>query len=216
MPARGRSIQGHAAAHILSQTLPSVVTHALLASCYKEERLLSFHHHVNSVEDQETLRHLVVAAGCVGFVRDGSLLPRVSGSSDLPMSADQVTPFLSPASLQRTFDLPHTGVVVGMGIPAGVTLICGGGFHGKSTLLQALETGVYNRVPGDGREFCCMNVTSVKIRAEDGRAVENVNITPFINNLPGKVVIFYSKKERKKKFHLCLFFFFFFFCSGHH
>jgi predicted ABC-class ATPase len=186
MPARGRSIQGHAAAQILSQTLPSVVSRALVAACYDQSRMASFQKHVDCVEDQETLRRLVVAGGYVGFVRDGSLLPRASGSSDAPMlPAHQVTLFQSPASLRRTFDLPHVGAVVGMAIPTGVTLICGGGFHGKTTLLQALETGVYNRVPGDGREYCCMNVTSVKIRAEDGRAVESVDITPFINNLPG-------------------------------
>lgn len=79
-----------------------------------------------------------------------------------------------------------------MGIPEGVTLIVGGGFHGKSTLLQALERGVYHHIAGDGREMVITRQDAVKVRAEDGRNIEKVNISAFINNLPAKKKIRHS------------------------
>ena len=104
--------------------------------------------HVLSVEDQAFLRDQLAPAGLVAFVRDGAILPRASGSSDLPLPEAQATAFVSPETLRRSFVLPNAGEITGMAIPVGVSLIVGGGFHGKSTLLQALETGVYDRVPG--------------------------------------------------------------------
>ena len=97
-------------------------------------------------------------------VRDGAILPRASGDTDTPMTGDGVVAFSSPDSMRREFKLPNSGTVSGMAIPKGVTLIVGGGFHGKSTLLQALELGVYDHIPGDGREFVCTDPTAVKIR----------------------------------------------------
>jgi len=140
--------------------------------------------HVDCVEDQDSLRRQVTEAGLVAFVGDGSILPRASGNSDAPMDAQQAIKFQSPPSLQRQFALPHRGTVTGMAIPQGITLIVGGGFHGKSTLLQALQLGVYNVIPGDGRELVVTDASAVTIRAEDGRSVESVDISPFINNLP--------------------------------
>ena len=120
------------------------------------------------------------------FVRNGALLPRGSGAVDTPGNLTECLPFVSPPSLQCEFDLPNAGRVIGMGIPEGVTLIVGGGFHGKSTLLSAIEKGVYDHIPGDGREFVVTDPTAVKIRAEDGRSVEGLDISAFINNLPNK------------------------------
>ena len=80
--------------------------------------------------------------------------------------------------------LPNNGEITGMGIRKGVTLIVGGGYHGKSTLLNALEYGIYNHIPDDGREFVVTNADAVKIRAEDGRSIQSLNIDPFISNLP--------------------------------
>ena len=188
MPAKGRSIQGHTADTILLQTLPSAVQQIFFghSSFYTQQNgLAMFEQHVDSVEDQEELRRLMVQAGYIAFVRDGAILPRSSGNVDVPLTTSSVVPFQSPNNLRHSFVLPHLGEIFGMCIPTGVTLICGGGFHGKSTLLKALELGVYNKVPGDGREFVCTEPTSVKIRAEDGRYIDSVNITPFINNLPG-------------------------------
>ena len=185
MPARGRSIQGHKAADILLQMLPAIVSSALLVTGFSRAELGALQAHVESIEDQETLRNMIAEAGLVAFVPNGAILPRQSGTSDLPMRPPAAVPFKSPKNLTRSFHLPHRGAISGVAIPKGVTLIVGGGFHGKSTLLQALETGVYNRIPGDGREFVVTDAHAVKIRAEDGRAVTGVNISPFIDNLPG-------------------------------
>mgnify|MGYP000506087847 CR=1 FL=1 len=94
--------------------------------------------------------------------------------------------FSSPDSLRVTLTLPHRGKLSGMGIPRGITLIVGGGYHGKSTLLKALETGVYPHTAGDGREYVITDATAVKLRSEDGRVVNNVDISLFINDLPNK------------------------------
>ena len=150
MPARGRTILGSRASLILTEMLPHIVTKSLFATTAD---LNSMRAHVFSVEDQAFLREQLAPAGLVAFVRDGAILPRASGSSDLPLPEAQATAFVSPETLRRKFVLPNAGEITGMAIPVGVSLIVGGGFHGKSTLLQALETGVYNRVPGDGREF---------------------------------------------------------------
>eukprot|EP01041_Mallomonas_annulata_P007262 gene7262-14807_t len=133
------------------------------------------------IEDQIYLRNLVLLQG-LAFVANGSILARTDRVSDTPLKT--ATPFQSPSTLQREFNLPHSGVIRGMLIPRGVTVITGGGFHGKSTLLRALATGVFNKVPGDGREFVVIDSNSVCIRAEDGRYVHGVDVSPFIGSLP--------------------------------
>ena len=187
LPARGRTILGQAAADILDRVLTSLVGKAL---CYPALNSAQLKHHVDSVEDQHWVQQQLASRGLVAFVRNGAILPRASGVADTPMvpiSSDDnnIIAFQSPQRLEVTFDLPTLGIqVTGMGIPRGITLICGGGFHGKSTLLQAIQLGVYPKIPGDGREFCVTSHNAMKIRAEDGRAVTAVNISPFINNLP--------------------------------
>lgn len=137
-------------------------------------------------EDAEAARAALEPRGLVAFVANGSVLPRRSGVDDRPMESGAV-PFQSPASLEVTLEVPNAGEVRGMGLPKGVTLTVGGGFHGKSTLLEGLERGVYNHRPGDGRELVVCDETAVKIRAEDGRAVTGVDISPFISELPGGI-----------------------------
>ncbi|HEX9108297.1 MAG TPA: ABC-ATPase domain-containing protein, partial [Longimicrobiales bacterium] len=141
--------------------------------------------HVEVVEDARALRGQLAARGLVAFVADGSSLPRRSGVDDRPLAPDRAVTFESPESLRVTLEAPNAGDVVGMGIPAGITLIVGGGFHGKSTLLHALERGVYDHVPGDGRERVVSVPGAVKVRAEDGRAVAGTDISNFIGRLPG-------------------------------
>ncbi|MFZ5646527.1 MAG: ABC-ATPase domain-containing protein [Bacillota bacterium] len=181
LPARGRTIMGHEAARMLTEIIPRVVERSLQYKSLNRENLVS---HVNLARDQEYLRGLLKERGLVAFVGNGSVLPRESGISDLPLKGPAVVPFQSPPGLEVEFDLPNRGRVTGMGIPRGVTLIVGGGYHGKSTLLRALERGVYNHVPGDGREMVITGGGAVKIRSEDGRRVEKVNIGGFISNLP--------------------------------
>ena len=182
LPARGRSIEGGWCYQIIFEILPVLIKSALF---YESLNKAELRNHVLIAEDQEALRSMLDAKGLVGFVRNGAILPRRSGASDLPQQASQnPSKFESPPSMQVEFTLPNSGPISGMGIRKGVTLIVGGGFHGKSTLLSALEVGIYNHIPGDGREFVCCDRTAVKICAEDGRSVVDLDISPFINNLP--------------------------------
>jgi predicted ABC-class ATPase len=181
LPAQGRRVRGRQAAAMLGHDVPKIVNNALKYARIDKKRLAA---HLNAAEDADTLRAKLSELGLVAFVADGSILPRRSGVDDRALRGDNVIPFRSPDNLRVEVTLPHAGRITGMGIPTGVTLIVGGGYHGKSTLLSALERGVYNHIPGDGRQLVVTDPTAVKIRAEDGRRVEGVDIRPFINNLP--------------------------------
>ena len=181
LPARGRSIQGHEAARIISRDLTRALGTALDLTGERAERLLA---HVAALEDHRALTGVVRSNGWVSFLADGALLPRRSGVSDEPMRAGAV-PLEAPESLSAEVALPHAGQVRGTAIGAGVTVIVGGGYHGKSTLLSAVERGVYPHVPGDGRELVATVPDAVKVRAADGRAVTGVDLSPFISHLPG-------------------------------
>lgn len=182
LPADGRTVLGRHAVEMLTRDVPDAVRRALLFDSVDEAAL---RRHIETVEDARALRAQLAARGLVAFVADGARLPRRSGIDDRPLDADGVVPFRSPASLRVTLDAPNGGPVTGMGVPRGVTLIVGGGFHGKSTLLRALERGVYDHVPGDGREFVVTDDAAVKVRAEDGRAVAGTDISNFIGRIPG-------------------------------
>lgn len=145
-------------------------------------------------EDQAYIRQALPKLGLCAFVADGSILPRSSGVSQLPMEG--AVPFRSPDSLSVTLDLPHRGKLTGMGVPRGVTLIVGGGYHGKSTLLKALELGVYDHIAGDGREYVITDSSAVKVRAEDGRSIVNTDVSMFIRGLPnGKDTAAFSTQD---------------------
>lgn len=177
LPARGRRILGREAARLICEDLLDALDDAIVnAPIDALEAAAELEY------DQNSLRRAVADADLIGFVADGSVLPRQAGNSQLPKPG--ATAFTSPESLQHSFQLPSGKTVHGMGIPRGVTLIVGGGYHGKSTLLSSLVTGVYNHVAGDGREFVVADETAVALRAEDGRAITGVDISPFINGLP--------------------------------
>lgn len=181
LPARGRKILGYQATYLLLDDVPEVVARSLYFHNHDAD-IVRRHADVN--EDAEWLRDQLERNGLVAFVADDAVLPRRSGIDDHPLEDGIVVPFESPGSLHVSFDLPNSGQIAGMGVPEGVTLIVGGGYHGKSTLLRALERGVYNHCPGDGRELVITVPDAVKIRAEDGRSVVGVSIRPFIANLP--------------------------------
>ena len=181
LPARGRTVLGTWASSILCHNLPRYISKGLVHRSLDAKALQQ---HVRCIEDSETLRNRLEDLGLIAFIADGSILPRASGDSDLPMPSSDAVPFQSPESLAVVVDLPHRGKVRGMGLRKGITLICGGGFHGKTTVLEALQSGVYNKVPHDGRELVVTHNSAVKIRAEDGRCVNSVDISPYINNLP--------------------------------
>jgi predicted ABC-class ATPase len=181
LPARGRTVDACAACTVLLEELPEVTRRALFPEGVDGARARL---HVETVEDAGYLRDLLPSVGLVAFVADGAVLPRESGASDRPL-IDGAVPFRSPEKLRVSVELPNRGEVSGMGIPEGVTLVAGGGFHGKSTLLSALSWGVYDHVPDDGREFVVTRPDAVKIRAEDGRSVAGVDISAMIGDLPG-------------------------------
>ncbi|EPQ59969.1 hypothetical protein GLOTRDRAFT_112790 [Gloeophyllum trabeum ATCC 11539] len=182
-PAQGRTILGEMAAETFRTVIPQLIN-SLPYKTQDKHRLQSF---VESIEDQEFLREEMKRSGLVAFVANGAILPRASGASDLPMTNPEVVKFQSPVDLECTFILPNRGEIKGMGVPAGITLIAGGGFHGKSTLLNALAVGCYNHIPGDGREFVVTSASCVSIKGDEGRSIKSVDISPFINNLPGNV-----------------------------
>jgi predicted ABC-class ATPase len=180
LPARGRQILGWEAAELLCEDIPRIVDRALR---YASLNPAAIQRHVETVEDSDGLRQRLAEQGLISFIPDGAILPRQSGVIDEPLT-EGALPFQSPESLRVSFDCPNRGTISGMGIPAGVTLIVGGGYHGKSTLLRAIALGVYNHIPGDGREYVVTDPNAVKIRAEDGRSIVGVDISPFINHLP--------------------------------
>lgn len=180
LPAAGRRIRGRQAASILTEELPGIVAASLKHEHLDAQALAD---HVRLYRDQQHLRRVLGSEGLVSFVGDGAILPRRSGDSDAPL-VDDAVPFYAPETMRVSFQLPSGQTVTGMGVPEGVTVIVGGGYHGKSTLLSALSRGVYPHIAGDGREWVITRTDAVSIRAEDGRAVTGVDISPFISGLP--------------------------------
>ena len=185
-PAFGRTINAGELDKILVDFLPKCVEASLYFANLDKAKVEAV---IRLAEDQQTVREYLAENDLAAFVANGSILPRKSGVSELPMT-DSVR-FQSPKTMERTIRLPHSGEVCGMAIPNGITLIVGGGYHGKSTLLEAIQSGVYNHIKGDGREFVITDQTAVKLRAEDGRSVTNADISLFINDLP-------NRKDTKK------------------
>ena len=190
-PANGRSINARALIQILEEFLPEAVSSSLLYQNIDRKKLQDA---IDLSDDQAYIRSVLDLNGLCAFVADGSVLPRVSGISPLPMK--DAVPFVSPEAQAVSLTLPHAGMVRGMGIRKGVTLIVGGGYHGKSTLLGALEKGVYDHIRGDGREYVITDNSAVKVRAEDGRSITDVDISLFIRDLPnGKNTELFSTED---------------------
>ena len=179
LPAHGRTVDGRAAAKMLLDFVPECVERTLFVDDGLLDQAWAA---VELADDQRAAREQMETSDLVAFVANGSILPRESGVSQRPLKS--ALAFEAPAERRVVLDLPHRGKVAGMGIKRGVTLIVGGGYHGKSTLLRALQDGVYNHVAGDGRELVLTDSTAVKLRAEDGRAVSGVDISLFIRDLP--------------------------------
>ena len=190
-PANGRTVNAGELGKILFDFLPKCAEQALFYQNIDRERLRAA---VDLAEDQHCVREQLPGLGLCAFVANGSVLPRASGVSSKPMG-DGVK-FVSPKELEVTLDLPRGRRITGMGIRRGVTLIVGGGYHGKSTLLGALELGVYAHIAGDGREYVITDPTAVKIRAEDGRSIRKTDISLFISGLPnGKDTVAFETED---------------------
>lgn len=181
LPAQGRRILGRQAAEMLCEDVPRLVEQALRFQHLDNKALRQ---QVEVVEDTAALREALAGQNLIAFIPDGAMLARRSGIDERPLPEGK--PWRSPESLRVTFHCPNCGNLSGTGIPKGITVVVGGGYHGKSTLLHAIEQGVYNHIPGDGREYLVSDPTAVKIRAEDGRSVAGVDISSFINHLPNQ------------------------------
>lgn len=180
-PANGRSVNAGELVKMLFQFVPEAAQIALFYNRLNKNALKAA---IELARDQQFIREHLSEQGLAAFLADGSVLPRESGISDRPMKG--AVPFQSPAACKVTVTLPYHGPVTGMGIKKGITLFVGGGYHGKSTILQALEMGVYNHISGDGREYVITDPSAWKLRAEDGRSISHTDISPFINHLPNK------------------------------
>lgn len=181
-PANGRVINAKELEKIFFHILPEIVNKTLL---YKNINTVELEQVICLSEQQFFIRNEMKKRGLIAFIADNSILPRKSGVSQEPLK--NAIRFKSPESMKVKIDLPDGTSVYGMGIPKGITLIVGGGYHGKSTLLEALQMGIYNHIAGDGREYVFLDNTAVKIRAEDGRSITQTDISMFINNLPNKM-----------------------------
>ena len=180
-PAAGRTVLAGELEKMLFHFLPDIVRETAFAAAWQKEAVQKV---LNLAEDQAFLRQELERRSLCAFVADGAILPRESGISQKPLT--DALPFRSPEKDRITLELPHCGTISGMAVKRGITLIIGGGYHGKSTLLKALERGVYNHIAGDGREYVVTDESAVKIRAEDGRCVNGDDISLFINHLPNK------------------------------
>lgn len=190
-PANGRTINARELEKIIFDFLPECVRNSLY---YKSLNKKQVQQVMELSQDQQYIREELKKRNLCAFVADGSVLPRESGISQKPMKG--AIKFRSPESLRVSLELPYYGTLTGMGIPNGITLIVGGGYHGKSTLLKALEMGVYNHIAGDGREYVITDSSAMKIRAEDGRSIKNTDVSMFINHLPnGKNTKHFSTED---------------------
>jgi predicted ABC-class ATPase len=190
-PAQGRTVRSGELEKILFDFLSECVEQALV---YRNLNSRLLKAGAQLAEDQTWIREHLEEMGLVAFVADGSILPRESGVSGKPMR--EAVAFEAPKSMRVEMHVPNRGKLTGMGIRKGITLIVGGGYHGKSTLLKALESGVYNHIAGDGREYVITDATAVKLRAEDGRSIQNVDISMFIRDLPnGKDTVSFETED---------------------
>ena len=185
LPAQGRIINSPIAETMIFKELPSI-----LEKVFKRENIdiTLCEKHLKTAENAEYIRSGLNERKLVSFIADGSLLPRISGSDDKPMDREKAHIFKSPVELKINFTLPDGTEISGMGIAEGLTTIVGGGYHGKSTVLQTIASGIYNHIPGDGRELAISKENTLKLRAYSGRFVEKVNISPFIGMIPSGCV----------------------------
>ena len=190
-PAAGRTTLAMELKKMLFELVPAAVERSLLSRAVPKEKQETW---IALSDDQKAIREQLAGQGLVAFIADGAILPRKSGVDDTPMAS--AVPFESPVEDRVTLRLPNDRTITGLGIKRGITLIVGGGYHGKSTLLQAIERGVYNHIPGDGREYVLTEDTAMKIRSEDGRSVKKLDISTFIRNLPnGKDTVSFSTED---------------------
>ena len=178
LPAKKRRILGNEATKLLLKDIPKVIDYIVKVNNDVEK----LKRHIELFKDQEYLREWLYSHGYTVFIPNNSILPRESSISQKPLT--NAIPFISPKELEVCIDLPSGKHVCGMALPEGIIVITGGGYQGKTTLLESIQDGIYNHVLGDGREYVVSRRYTVVVRAEDGRIVNNVDISNFIKELP--------------------------------
>lgn len=179
LPSANKLVEGNLAQDIFFDKLPSIINNSIVFENLDND---SLYKHIKTSEDADFLRNELENLRLIAFIAENSILPRQSDTNSLPMESEAV-PFISPDTLKMDVELPNKGQITGMGLLRGITLIVGEDGHGKTTLLNAVGHGIYNHIPGDGREYVVSNPNSVIVRAEHGRSIQNINISPFIKNL---------------------------------
>jgi len=178
LPAKGRRILGREAINVLCKKVPAIAKSVILL----RENIEAIEGHVRNFLDQEFLREWIEKRNYMFFIGNGSILPRESSISEKPMKNS--VPFKSPETLEVEVQLPSGKRVKGLAVKRGILVITGGGYHGKTTLLKAVQEGIYDHIVGDGREYVVSRKNTVYVKSEDGRIINNVDISSFISNLP--------------------------------
>ena len=181
LPGEGRKIQAEVAAEILTMVLPDLVSAGLYYNKSDESALQDYY---RVLAERKAILAELETRGLCAFVPDGAVLPRASGLSEMPLEG--AVPFTAPEQMAVTLNVCGREIR-GMGIPKGITVITGGAFHGKSTLLQALTRAVYPHIPGDGREGIVIDESALRVGVEDGRSVRGTDLSQFVRDLPGGV-----------------------------
>lgn len=182
LPGENRLIDFYAVSDLLTRLLPDILLASLYGLSLEEQE--KAYRHIETLEIRNALLDEVLSAGFIAFIPNGAILPRASGISDLP--AKEAVSFNAPKESIIEFTV-RGKTISGMGISKGITAIAGGAYHGKSTLLSALEKSVYPHIPGDGREWVVVDPSAFRVRSEEGRLVRNTRIAPLVRELPGKI-----------------------------
>ncbi len=172
---------------MFEQELQNIVEYSLFYKNYDKAAKQLLENYIEIQNTRQQIKSYLIKKGYCVFINNGARLPRQSGVDDLPADKDKITSFQSPSSLLLDIPLSNNKSIQGMAIKQGITCITGGGYHGKSTLLQAVLAGVYAHIPGDGREYIVTRDDAFFVCAEAGRSIKNVDISPFIGLLPNGI-----------------------------
>ena len=171
-----RLVDAEMARKVFFEDLPEVVSSSIFCCNLDLDEAEEF---VNGMEDADRVRQTLSTLGLVSFVGEGSLLAR-EPNSDLP-DYERIAPFEVSESAQTEIEVPNSGKIIGLGIPVGLTVVLGDAANGRKDFMSAIAAGVFNHIPGDGREAVVTVSDAVQIEVDRGRSVQEVNITPFLS-----------------------------------
>ena len=179
LPSQGRRVSGREAIKLLTEVIPEGINSVITSSLNEFERIKK---HIKIFKLQEGVRSWLVRNNYFFFIGDGSILPRRASFSEEPLP--NAVRFSSPESLRIEVCVKGAGCIKGLGIKDGVTVITGGAYHGKTTLLEGVIDGIYDHILDDGREHVISAPDTYLVRAEDGRVVTHVDISSLMRDLP--------------------------------